>query len=429
MLKRRKPPKGCSIAFFVLLLFIILLYVFVYSDTREMPDDSDLRLVYEDIPDEENAFAHLMTAAANIDLTPEEESCLDTADRDGFWDAELAEAIVAKNEKAIEEYKAALACTRSQAPPVHALDMEPSPEPEGIGLKELKRVLEQHVRSIHASGDEEAAFDAALDLVRCGDLIKRSKGNTLAFYIGSAIQRDGLDLLTVSLADTALDPGQLGRYIAALEPFTDDGEAWANMYRGEYTSAALMAQDIFGSQVRQIAPDGSGDESAQQASTQGAWSIPFIYQPRKTTRMLAESYRPLVDNTTGPYCEILRSLPEPVEYGGFFSMMLTGNALGSMVCSLVTPVMGDTPQRMCLSRTDISATQIIIALKCHEMKTGALPESLDELVPEYFEAVPLDYFDGKPIKYVPEKRLVYCVGPDLEDTGGVGGDDPSWEIR
>ena len=90
---------------------------------------------------------------------------------------------------------------------------------------------------------------------------------------------------------------------------------------------------------------------------------------------------------------------------------------------------------MCYSRSQASAIQVLIALKCHEMKTGALPESLDELVPEYFKSVPLDYFDGSPIKYAPDKRLVYCVGPDLEDTGGTEGDrnwreqaDPSWVI-
>ena len=49
-----------------------------------------------------------------------------------------------------------------------------------------------------------------------------------------------------------------------------------------------------------------------------------------------------------------------------------------------------------------------------------MPETLDELVPEYFESVPLDDFDGKPMKYSKEKRVVYAVGTDLTDNGGIG---------
>ncbi len=77
----------------------------------------------------------------------------------------------------------------------------------------------------------------------------------------------------------------------------------------------------------------------------------------------------------------------------------------------------------CAENSSIAATQILIALKCHTLERGGLPESLEALVPEYFRAIPLDDFDGKPMKYSKEERVVYSVGSDLVDNGGVAKDD------
>jgi hypothetical protein len=39
-------------------------------------------------------------------------------------------------------------------------------------------------------------------------------------------------------------------------------------------------------------------------------------------------------------------------------------------------------------------------------------------VPEYLSHLLLDPFDGKPLRYSKEKKIVYCVGKDLVDSGG-----------
>jgi hypothetical protein len=52
---------------------------------------------------------------------------------------------------------------------------------------------------------------------------------------------------------------------------------------------------------------------------------------------------------------------------------------------------------------------------------GRIPERLDELVPEHLARVPIDPFDGKPLKYARKdgEVVVYSIGPDLADDGGV----------
>lgn len=83
-----------------------------------------------------------------------------------------------------------------------------------------------------------------------------------------------------------------------------------------------------------------------------------------------------------------------------------------------------------LSRASINAefskmrrdvTLIAIALEVHHRQHGEWPDSLDALVPHLLPEVPVDRFDGQPLRYaVREGRpLVYSVGTDREDDGGV----------
>ena len=48
-----------------------------------------------------------------------------------------------------------------------------------------------------------------------------------------------------------------------------------------------------------------------------------------------------------------------------------------------------------------------------------LPATLDALVPKYISAVPRDPFDGKPLRYDSKKKIVYSVGYNLKDDGGM----------
>ena len=50
-----------------------------------------------------------------------------------------------------------------------------------------------------------------------------------------------------------------------------------------------------------------------------------------------------------------------------------------------------------------------------------VPETADELVPEFLESIPIDVITGDPLKYKLQDNqpLVYSVGADLDDDGGV----------
>lgn len=84
-----------------------------------------------------------------------------------------------------------------------------------------------------------------------------------------------------------------------------------------------------------------------------------------------------------------------------------------------------------LSRTISSADEltmrrdallVVIAIELYKRDTGALPESLDELVPDYLPSVPRDIADGQPIRYRQTgdgSYTLYSIGGDMDDDGGV----------
>ena len=75
-------------------------------------------------------------------------------------------------------------------------------------------------------------------------------------------------------------------------------------------------------------------------------------------------------------------------------------------------------------------TRLAIACKVFESETGEPPSGLEKLMPAYFEELPLDPYTGKDFVYrlLPEGGFViYSVGSDERDDGGISSDDIVWQ--
>jgi hypothetical protein len=78
-------------------------------------------------------------------------------------------------------------------------------------------------------------------------------------------------------------------------------------------------------------------------------------------------------------------------------------------------------------RTRLLATEL--AITGFRQEFGRLPTGWDELVPRWLPEVPVDAFDagGGPLRYQykGDSYVLYSVGPDADDDGGVAPDDPA----
>lgn len=60
-----------------------------------------------------------------------------------------------------------------------------------------------------------------------------------------------------------------------------------------------------------------------------------------------------------------------------------------------------------------------VALRRYELDHQKLPQDLKELVPTYFATVPQDPFTDLPMHWNPETKVIYSVGVNLTDHGGL----------
>jgi hypothetical protein len=68
------------------------------------------------------------------------------------------------------------------------------------------------------------------------------------------------------------------------------------------------------------------------------------------------------------------------------------------------------------------SSRIAVAIEQYRRAhADALPAALSELVPQYLDSVPEDPLTGKPLRYhaTPDAYIVYSVGPDGNDDGGM----------
>ncbi len=72
------------------------------------------------------------------------------------------------------------------------------------------------------------------------------------------------------------------------------------------------------------------------------------------------------------------------------------------------------------STARLACARAAIAAERFRLKTGRLPESIDELVPEQLDAVPTDPFDGQPMRFktTDDGIVIYSVDENLTDDGG-----------
>lgn len=71
-----------------------------------------------------------------------------------------------------------------------------------------------------------------------------------------------------------------------------------------------------------------------------------------------------------------------------------------------------------LCQARLEAARIRIALRLYEKRNGRLPGRLDALVQDgELPAVPRDPYDGEPFRFAPERRVLWCVGPEGANRG------------
>ena len=99
--------------------------------------------------------------------------------------------------------------------------------------------------------------------------------------------------------------------------------------------------------------------------------------------------------------------------------LFTDDGMGRILMTLLVPAMDNAMERYWGHRVALRGTRCVLAIRAYELKTGRVPDRLEELVPGYLSAVPDDCFAPVPSPFRFAKRddgwVVYSVGPDGVD--------------
>ncbi|KPK61883.1 MAG: hypothetical protein AMK73_07440 [Planctomycetes bacterium SM23_32] len=386
------------------------------------PDDADLRMVRLDIPPEENAFTYLEALQVRLYGPQEGEGGSPHGIVHGkAWDAAAAADLLKRNEEALSHFDRALECRRLQMP---AATEGPDRGRALSGCQEVALLNRLRARWLLREGRHREALERAMAGVRFAQMIEQSAGGIPQWQLGASVKRVALETLQEMLAEAELPPELWRRHAAALAECGASRQGLADALRAEYVLAARTVDQVAGGDHGLDARLGWSGERARRSS--------YHFQPNRTKRALAATFRAIIANAPLSFAQRdfsgVASGSDPVLVGrriraldnpASWIIPNRPNMLGRALIAVLTPDYARIHEEKCVENVRVGATRALLALKAYKLEHGELPDSLDALVPDYVNAVPSDDFDGEPLRYSREKRVVYSVGRDLVDDGGV----------
>lgn len=397
----KRVPK---VLLFVVLVGLVCFGVFFLVSINPVTvSDSNLRVTRAIVSDESNAFPLLQAAAAESWWPEDQQAELDDLARGTNWNAALATTALANNQKALAMLDAALARPEFQLPEFRWDD-----DVSYLGeWKKLSRVAAIRANALFRAGQEQEAFNLAMNLVRMGNRIQASQGNLLHYLVGLAVKAQALAEMRRWATLTCLDPQQLTIIAEELRTLRSDGAALAETLKLEYQGQMQTLADMRAGKLKD--PD----------TEVPIPKVPFlpIYSTSQSRRLFATTTRALVSSINVPYNKA--KLPDLDQKQGIVRLILRGNLVGEMFHGTTMPSVVSVIGKKSQESVQLEATRITLALRAYQLKNGRLPEDLSALVPEFLKEVPLDDFDGQPMRYSREPKRVYSVSTDSKDDGGV----------
>jgi hypothetical protein len=428
MTRRRKLLVGCLMPPLVLLAGAA---TFLWLACRDdpPPDDADLLLAREDIPDTENAFTcfELAGKAVRWPTRGETEKALGKVIAGTAWNADLVRQTNEANKEALEWWKEGMARPRFQVPEMYSVNQK---LPYAWAWLNLANAVSLRSLDLFRQGRETEAMDMAVTLAEFGRRVQEAKGCVIIFVVGCTLMETGLDRVHQLAWEGSLPPEKLNAYAARLARLDSDGKVVADALRGEYHVFCMTAEQIKDGRMTAsgFTTFMNGRRYGDASKTQEAvWAVaaasPYHLKVNQTKRLFAEGFRRRIAETPKTLVDAQPRLLEikRVERAGrpaLESVPFHENGSGQCLFLMLMPFTENLQGLQCIQRSNLAATRITLAVKGFEKARGHLPDKLVELVPEFLGAVPADPFDGKPMRWSKERKIVWAIGRDLVDGGG-----------
>ncbi len=392
----------------------------------EPPDVSDLIPERIEVADEDNAYTYLKLMADSIYFPDDElyeEKGLDLHQQISdllagkLRDDNLVNDLLNKNKKSFSFLDKSLACKCYQAPPFDS----PS---DDMGLSSFKiRELWDLINLSFLTAVYNDDFVKAQQIMKTSSQLSQLMANS----------RDSMAIIfptfRFALVHNLIDNEKISiKFMRLVLDALPDSIFYDTLLRND-AKACLEAYMIF---IEKLA---SGEESLDKidlfSDERGGFEkifrdttaqVNFLLHKNRTKGILADLYREAIDEIDLPYSKQnlkkrYKSIPECDED---YNIDGISNIIGKYLCLGLQSVYIDLFWKF-KCQTELEGLRLSVACKLYKRENGTYPDLLEELLPKYLDKVPNDPFDGKPMRYDSERKIIYSVGKDLIDSGGLTG--------
>lgn len=396
----------------LLLVFLVGTIAFFLISRQDAgpPQDADLRALPPKLQPAENAFTYLENAV-NATFWPrtKEKELLSIAS-DKTWEPEFVEEVLKANAKTFAAADSALDHPALQVPSLDRLANEQE-LPYLAGWRRIARLYSIRCMALFRAGREKEAYEQALQLLRLGHLMENSGGPILHYMAAAAVKGAAFERIRYLTGRSTLPCADLAALIPELSKYSANQAGISNAIKAEYR---LTLKYFDALRAGRAGPTNAG--LSQMAFKVGARPLLNV---DKTRRLFASSARSYLESIPLPFDEMKVAQTRPRGKRSLLKNILRGNMIGETLLTMTEPAWKGVLVTKCRENVNLRATQTILALKCWHLEHGGLPPTLGDLVPRHLPEIPIDDFDGKPLRYHPAKKLIYSVGKDLIDSGGM----------
>jgi len=294
-------------------------------------------------------------------------------------------------------------------------------------MRDMARMLETDVFRMAEAGDAENAAEDLLAMLGLGPQAAETP-----FLVSSLVglATDGIAYNTIEeflseypdlLSDQQLKA--IAEKMASLSPRE------LVRYEGEIAFQKDLIQRIY-------SDDGSGDGRLTNASDSLAKTMTRVVGPgvalfsgsRKNLEQAVEGVMEEGSAALGvPFYE--QAIRGPEHFEELIDKHASNNLIAKAFMQMLMPAMDQCS--VAGERTECYRNGMLIGLAAHRfrLRHDRFPETADELVPEFLDEIPVDMVTGQPLNYRLQdgKPLIYSVGQDRDDDGGVEATDSDGE--
>lgn len=425
-----KPISKKKVIILAVIIFIVLLttgltITFTILGKDEPPfDDTDIRPIETNIPEEENAFYCFVRAYEKINL-PEGKRLDDYLEED----ANSLDPLIENNNETFTAFEACLELESFQNPLYSNIEefWVGSIITFGKESSDLSKFILLKAKHLFEQNRKREALDEAFKVLKLGHLIEGSQGPTTEYLSGYFIKERALKLLREFALNAQLPSELLKEYGRSLEKYKDMEGRLARAMKMEYISFANTKTIALDNPWRNGAQDtiDMREDMSILLKLRSYIFKSYFYKPNKTHRILAEHAAEQIANANiqfykdykEPILEIQMEkikIPESI-----IKQLFTENIYGRAFLQIALVNFPGIYAFRFQETFSITATQILFAIRAYSYDNGKLPSSLEALIPNYINEVPLDLFDAQPLRYSAQKGIIYSVGKNLLDEGGI----------